>query len=163
MPGLIDIHSHTGRGGAPLALADGVTSWVDAGSFGAYAIDQAVGAAASAPNRGRFLINISRLGVAPGGELMDINNADNYAKHGFTHLLGTFDKPGAVLSDTNPAMRPNSATSQDYGWGIREATQGVNGWMNAPQSRPMRYGEEWEKPSAYSDTTNVGAPWHWWK
>jgi dihydroorotase len=76
VPGLIDIHSHTGRGGAPLALADGVTSWVDAGSFGADGIDQAVAAAASAPNRGRFLINISRLGVAPGGELMDINNAD---------------------------------------------------------------------------------------
>ena len=31
MPGLIDIHSHAGRGGAPLALSDGVTGWVDAG------------------------------------------------------------------------------------------------------------------------------------
>jgi dihydroorotase len=76
VPGLIDIHTHAGRGGAPLALADGVTGWVDAGSLGADGIDAAVAAAASAPNRGRFLINISRTGVAPGGELMDLSNAD---------------------------------------------------------------------------------------
>ncbi len=94
---------------------------------------------------------------------MDINGTDNYAKHEFTHMLGTFDKSGAVLSNTDPAWRPFSATSQDYGWGIREATSGVNNWMNAPQSRPMRYGETWEKPSAYSDQTRVGAPLRWWK
>ncbi len=76
VPGLIDIHTHAGRGGAPLALADGVTSWIDAGSFGTDGIEQAIAAAASAPNRGRFLINISRLGTHPSGELMDINNAD---------------------------------------------------------------------------------------
>jgi hypothetical protein len=100
---------------------------------------------------------------APDTGMMDINNADNYAKHEFTHLLGTYDKSGAVLSNTDPAMRPGSATGQDYGWGIREATSGVNGWMNAPQSQSMRYGEVWDKPSAYRDTTTVGAPWHWWK
>jgi dihydroorotase len=76
VPGLIDIHSHAGRGGAPLALSDGVTSWVDAGSFGIDGIEQAIAAAASAPNRARFLINISRLGTHPTGELNDINNAD---------------------------------------------------------------------------------------
>ena len=76
MPGLIDIHSHAGRGGAPLALSDGVTGWVDAGSFGIDGIEQAIAAAASAPNRARFLINISRLGTHPTGELNDINNAD---------------------------------------------------------------------------------------
>ena len=32
-PGLIDIHTHAGRGGATLALSDGVTAWVDAGSY----------------------------------------------------------------------------------------------------------------------------------
>lgn len=79
----------------------------------------------------------------PDTGMMDINNADNYAKHEFTHLLGTGDKPGAVLSDTNPAMRPFGATSQDFRWGIREATSGVNGWVNTPQYRPMSYGEMW--------------------
>jgi dihydroorotase len=76
VPGLIDIHSHAGRGGAPLALSDGVTGWVDAGSFGIDGIEQAIANAASAPNRARFLINISRLGTNAVGELNDINNAD---------------------------------------------------------------------------------------
>jgi dihydroorotase len=76
VPGLIDIHTHAGRGGAPIALSDGVTGWVDAGSFGIDGIEQAIAQAASAPNRGRFLINISRLGTSSVGELKDINNAD---------------------------------------------------------------------------------------
>ena len=75
-PGLIDIHTHAGRGGAPMALSDGVTAWVDAGSFGADGIDQGVANAASLPNMGRFLINIARTGVAPGGELHDLSRAD---------------------------------------------------------------------------------------
>jgi len=75
-PGLIDIHTHAGRGGAPLALSDGVTAWVDAGSFGADGIDQAVANAASLPNMGRFLINIARTGTASGGELHDLSHAD---------------------------------------------------------------------------------------
>jgi len=99
----------------------------------------------------------------PDTGMMDINHADNYAKHEFTHLLGTDDKPGAVLSDTNPGMRPGSATSRDFGWGIREAISGVNSWVNTPQYRSMRYGEMWEKPSTYSGQTTVGAPVFWWK
>ena len=75
-PGLIDIHTHAGRGGAPMALSDGVTAWVDAGSFGADGIDQAVANAASLPNMGRFLINIARTGTASGGELHDLSHAD---------------------------------------------------------------------------------------
>jgi dihydroorotase len=75
-PGLIDIHTHAGRGGAALALSDGVTAWVDAGSFGADGIDQAVAGTAALPNMGRFLINIARTGVAPGGELHDLSHAD---------------------------------------------------------------------------------------
>ena len=41
-PGLIDIHTHAGRSteGPPLALQDGVTGWVDAGTAGADTIDQ---------------------------------------------------------------------------------------------------------------------------
>src|SRR5882757_3219741 len=77
-PGLIDIHTHAGRGkeGPELALQDGVTGWVDAGSGGADNIDQVAAVARGAPQIGRALVNIARLGVAPGGELHDINRAN---------------------------------------------------------------------------------------
>jgi hypothetical protein len=106
---------------------------------------------------------VGMLTGAPDTGLMDINHVDNYAKHEFTHLLGTNDKPGAVLSNTDPQQRPLGATSQDYGWGIREAITGVNSWVNAPAVHPMGYGEWGDKSSQYSDKTTVGAPWHWWK
>jgi dihydroorotase len=77
-PGLVDIHTHAGRSkeGPPLALQDGVTAWVDAGSGGADNIDQIATVARGAPQIGRALVNIARTGVAPGGELMDINAAN---------------------------------------------------------------------------------------
>jgi dihydroorotase len=77
-PGLIDIHTHAGRGkdGPPMALQDGVTAWVDAGSGGADNIDQIAAIARSAPQIGRALVNIARTGVTSGGELNDINAAN---------------------------------------------------------------------------------------
>src|SRR5882757_7633374 len=77
-PGLIDIHTHAGRTkeGPPMALQDGVTGWVDAGSGGADNIDQIAAVARGAPQIGRALINIARTGVAPGGELHNINQAN---------------------------------------------------------------------------------------
>jgi dihydroorotase len=77
-PGLIDIHTHAGRTkeGPPLALQDGVTGWVDAGSAGADNIDQIAAVARTAPQIGRVLVNISRVGVIPGGELHDLNHAN---------------------------------------------------------------------------------------
>jgi dihydroorotase len=77
-PGLIDIHTHAGRSkeGPELALQDGVTGWIDAGSGGADNIDQIAAVARGAPQIGRALVNISRTGVAAGGELHDINNAN---------------------------------------------------------------------------------------
>jgi dihydroorotase len=77
-PGLIDIHTHAGRTkeGPPLALQDGVTGWVDAGSGGADNIDQIAAVARGAPQIGRALVNIARTGVAQGGELHDINRAN---------------------------------------------------------------------------------------
>jgi dihydroorotase len=77
-PGLIDIHTHAGRSkeGPQLALQDGVTGWVDAGSGGADNIDQVAAVARGAPQIGRALVNIARTGVAPGGELHDINAAN---------------------------------------------------------------------------------------
>jgi dihydroorotase len=76
-PGLIDIHTHAGRSkdGPPMCLQDGVTGWVDAGTGGADNIDQVAAVARGAPQIGRALVNIARTGVAPGGELHDINNA----------------------------------------------------------------------------------------
>ena len=77
-PGLIDIHTHAGRSkeGPQLALQDGVTGWVDAGSGGADNIDQVADVARGAPQIGRALVNIARTGVAAGGELHDINAAN---------------------------------------------------------------------------------------
>jgi dihydroorotase len=78
-PGLIDIHTHAGRSkdGPPLALQDGVTGWVDAGSAGADNIDALAAVARGAPQIGRALVNIARTGViSPAGELHDINMAN---------------------------------------------------------------------------------------
>jgi len=78
VPGLIDIHTHAARAKETpsLCLADGVTCFVDAGSMGADKIDEIIANARSAPNKGRVLINVSRVGVSPEGELMDMNRAD---------------------------------------------------------------------------------------
>ena len=75
-PGLIDIHTHAARSkeGPPLALQDGVTGWVDAGSSGADNIDEMAAIARGAPQIGRLLVNIARTGLGvPGGELMDLS------------------------------------------------------------------------------------------
>jgi dihydroorotase len=60
-PGLIDIHTHAARSkeGPPLALQDGVTGWVDAGSAGADNIDEMAAVARGAPQIGRLLVNIA--------------------------------------------------------------------------------------------------------
>jgi predicted amidohydrolase len=57
-------------------LQDGVTGWVDCGSAGADNIDQIAAVARAALQIARVLVNISRTGNAPDGELMDINRAD---------------------------------------------------------------------------------------
>jgi dihydroorotase len=78
VPGLIDIHTHAGRGGgAPeLCLADGVTGWIDAGSQGADRINETIAVAKAAPQVARVLINIGRAGILPEGDTMDIKRAD---------------------------------------------------------------------------------------
>ena len=77
-PGLIDIHTHAGRDleGPSLALNDGVTGFVDAGSAGADNIDDVAAVIRAAPQIGCALINIARTGVVSGGELKDINAAN---------------------------------------------------------------------------------------
>jgi dihydroorotase len=59
-----------------IVLSQGVTSLVDAGSQGADKIDEVVAVAKAAPNRVRILLNLSKVGLGSGTELMDIANAD---------------------------------------------------------------------------------------
>jgi dihydroorotase len=84
VPGLIDIHTHLARtaDAAGLCLADGVTGWIDAGSQGANNISDTVAIAKAAPQPARVLINISRAGILPEGDTMDLNNADVAAARG---------------------------------------------------------------------------------
>ena len=78
VPGLLDIHTHTGRSaeGPGLVLRDGVTGWIDAGSQGADRIGDIIAVARSAPQQGRVLINIGRAGILSDGDTMDLNRAD---------------------------------------------------------------------------------------
>jgi dihydroorotase len=83
VPGLLDIHTHTGRSadGPPMVLRDGVTGWIDAGSQGADHIADVVAVARSSVQPGRVLINIGRAGILPDGDTMDVARADvNAAK-----------------------------------------------------------------------------------
>jgi len=78
VPGLIDIHTHTGRSadGPGLVLRDGVTGWIDAGSQGADHIADVVAIARAAPQQARVLINIGRAGILPDGDTMNLARAD---------------------------------------------------------------------------------------
>jgi dihydroorotase len=80
-PGLIDIHTHAGRGKDSPAtmLQDGVTGFVDAGSAGYDNIDEIAAVVRAAPQTGRLLINIAKRTGFPGaplGELLDISRAN---------------------------------------------------------------------------------------
>ena len=77
-PGLVDIHAHPRPGEVTpqQILSNGVTTVVDGGSRGADGIQDMVGVAQNAPNRVRILINISRLGNQPSGELLNFETAD---------------------------------------------------------------------------------------
>lgn len=84
-PGLVDMHTHVWRGGGywgldpePVAWRTGVTTWVDAGSAGAYSMDGLRRYVADpAPVRVRALINVSGLGlVAETGEHHVLDHLD---------------------------------------------------------------------------------------
>jgi RHS repeat-associated protein len=107
----------------------------------------------------------------PDTGMMDINGVDNYAKHEFTHLLGVGDRGDynvpdsgpAVMSNTWPNRRPDSATGQDLSWGVKEATQSVGlglamkSWYDG-SAGPL------PSPFHFSSTDTVGAPvGPWWK
>ncbi|WP_307834764.1 amidohydrolase/deacetylase family metallohydrolase [Paractinoplanes lichenicola] len=81
-PGLIDLHTHVGPGywgiaPDPIAWHTGVTTWVDAGSAGAYTLDGLRRVAARAAVRVPALLNIAALGLAGRtGESRDLANCD---------------------------------------------------------------------------------------
>ena len=81
-PGLIDLHTHVGPGywgidPDPVAWRTGVTTWVDAGSAGAYTLDGLRRVAADAEVRIAALLNISAIGLAGRtGESRDLANCD---------------------------------------------------------------------------------------
>ncbi|MEJ3748827.1 amidohydrolase/deacetylase family metallohydrolase [Actinomycetes bacterium KLBMP 9797] len=83
-PGLIDLHTHVHPGATywgidpdPIAWYSGVTTWVDAGSAGAYTLDSLRAAARTFRVRVAALLNISAVGLtAPHGESRELANCD---------------------------------------------------------------------------------------
>jgi dihydroorotase len=81
-PGLVDLHTHVGPGywgiePDPVAWCSGVTTWVDAGSAGAYTLGGLRRVAAGTDVRVPALLNISAVGLAGRtGESRDLDNCD---------------------------------------------------------------------------------------
>jgi len=81
-PGLIDLHTHVGPGywgiePDPIAWRTGVTTWVDAGSAGAYTLAGLRHVAAGTDVRVPALLNISAIGLAGRtGEGRDLGTCD---------------------------------------------------------------------------------------
>ncbi len=65
VPGLLDIHAHYARdaNGPHVALTDGITGWVDAGSAGANNLSDILPIVSSSPQPARMLINIGLNGT----------------------------------------------------------------------------------------------------
>jgi dihydroorotase len=84
VPGLIDLHTHVHPGATywgvapdPIAWYSGVTTWVDAGSAGAYTLDALRTATEGFRVRVPALLNISAIGLTgPTGESLDLRNCD---------------------------------------------------------------------------------------
>ena len=84
LPGLVDIHTHVYPGAGywgidpdPIAWRTGVTTWVDAGSAGAFSVAGLRAFAATRRVRVRALLNIAGQGLAARtGEGIDLANCD---------------------------------------------------------------------------------------
>lgn len=83
-PGLVDLHTHVHPGATywgidpdSVAWYSGVTTWIDAGSAGAYAIDSLRAAISGSQVRVAALLNVSAVGLtAPDGESRELANCD---------------------------------------------------------------------------------------
>ena len=84
VPGLVDLHTHVHPGATywgippdPIAWYTGVTTWVDAGSAGAYTLDALRAAAEGFRVRVPVLLNISAIGLTGStGESRDLSTCD---------------------------------------------------------------------------------------
>jgi dihydroorotase len=83
-PGLVDMHTHVHPGATywgidpdPIAWYSGVTTWVDAGSAGAYSLDSLRAAVGRFAVRVPALLNISAVGLTGrAGECLELDNCD---------------------------------------------------------------------------------------
>jgi dihydroorotase len=83
-PGLVDLHTHVHPGATywgidpdPVAWYTGVTTWVDAGSAGAYSLDSLRAAIGGFQVRVPALLNISAVGLTGRvGESLELDNCD---------------------------------------------------------------------------------------
>lgn len=84
VPGLVDLHTHVFAGGSywgvrpdPVAALSGVTTWIDAGSAGAFTIDVFAGLLAANAVRTKAFLNVSGSGLAgQTGESVSLLNVD---------------------------------------------------------------------------------------
>jgi len=85
----------------------------------------------------------------------NINTLGRTAPHEFTHLMGVDDHGdfNLLLSNTNPLRRPMPlhATSQDFGWALKETSTHINGAMEQMKKTGATF-------SPVKDVTTVGAP-----
>ncbi len=125
----------------------------------------------AAPGLDSYVNNRSLFQGGPDTGVFNVNSLSTIAAHEFTHLLGVWDKPGAVLSNTNilndPTL-PHNATASDFGWGIREAVNSVNMGRDMIGSCAEYCGLVPSQPRISStDTVRAGTAfgrWRfWWK
>jgi dihydroorotase len=84
VPGLVDLHTHVYAGGSywglrpdPVAALSGVTTWIDAGSAGAFTIDVFTGVLARNTVHSKVFLNISGVGLTgQTGESVTLLNVD---------------------------------------------------------------------------------------
>lgn len=91
-PGLVDLHTHVWHGGSfwgldpdPVAWRTGVTTWVDAGSAGAYSID----------GLGRYVADRSRVRIKA---MINVSGLGLVAETGEHHVLDHLDIGHAVAA-----------------------------------------------------------------
>jgi len=119
VPGLLDIHAHyAGDADGPgIALADGITGWVDAGSAGANNIDEILAVVRSSYQPARMLINIGLNGTggADTGNpaLADVDRARAAIARNLDYVVGVKARltAGVTFDDKEVLRRAQEAAS----------------------------------------------------
>ncbi|MEQ8954139.1 MAG: amidohydrolase family protein [Gammaproteobacteria bacterium] len=119
VPGLIDIHAHYGRDaeGGHIALADGITAWVDAGSAGANNLGDILPFVRTAPQPARMLINIGLNGTSGAdtgdSSLADVEAAKAAIAQNLDYVIGVKARltSGVTFDDMEVLRRAQQAAS----------------------------------------------------